>query len=820
MFAALLAGGCHGGNNNHDGGSADVPASAIADYYVSPTGNDANPGTIDQPFLTLERGRVAATALWQTAATTSRTAPITVMLRDGSYYLSALAGGNGTQQFGAADSGSAALPIAYRNYPGETPIVSGGYRVTGWTNVTGNTWTVALPAAAVNFEDLYYDGVRRLRPRIGAGTSDVGGYLRVAANAQAMVYDTLQYDPADPIVDWANLDAPAGCGDATTSTAPVGDIELIYHELAGTSKLRIKCIDSANHLIYFTGRAALETVQHNRYIVENVRDALTQPGQWFLDRSTAPFTLTYLANPGEDPNTDSVIIPQLAADSPWVVLANGLHDVQFSGITFSHDNYVVPDAGYTYIRLDSTVSSAISCINCERVAFDSDVITHTSGAGIDFTTCTAVTTPTFAGQPTYPCPVADPNGATVGDSFTNGGIFDTGAHGIRIGQLALTMAGGDTTANLPQSIAVQDTIIDGVGRTIAKAFPIAQGCGHDNSYTHNELHDSYSGGINIGALNCPPAVGQQGSFNNVAANNLIYDLGQGISNDFGCLYFNVGTLTYEPAGNQAHDNICHDINDATASNDSNGFGGQGVYIDNFTGGVDVRNNLIYRVSGIAMNLTSGPGPASPVANTIENNIFAFARDRMIELNQPWNKLTCPGDTTLKFSATNNIFYFDRDMSSTPAFFVQGGCTYTCESAMTGDGGQMFSAYESFANNTYYRADGTFDSDTKAFHVQTSIDLTGSATDPTVYCDTAAAQLTFMPFTAWQGTVGDDLGSSTANPHFTNPTTGDFTFANGAPAGFTPIDFQSIGRTATAIAALPDHPVAATLPTSTFSPSDF
>jgi hypothetical protein len=50
----------------------------------------------------------------------------------------------------------------------------------------------------------------------------------------------------------------------------------------------------------------------HRYLVENIQDALAQPGQWFLDRSTNPWTLIYAANSGENPNIDTVLVPQLS----------------------------------------------------------------------------------------------------------------------------------------------------------------------------------------------------------------------------------------------------------------------------------------------------------------------------------------------------------------------------------------------------------------------------------------------------------------------------------------------------------------------------
>jgi len=67
----------------------------------------------------------------------------------------------------------------------------------------------------------------------------------------------------------------------------------------------------------------------HRYLIEDVKEALKKPGEWYLDRCTDPpgctnsdgtWTLTYLAKPGENPNKQSVIVPQL----PQLLAAEGL----------------------------------------------------------------------------------------------------------------------------------------------------------------------------------------------------------------------------------------------------------------------------------------------------------------------------------------------------------------------------------------------------------------------------------------------------------------------------------------------------------------
>jgi uncharacterized protein YjdB len=78
---------------------------AIAEtYYVSPTGsNNSYPGTINQPWAT-----------WQKAFNTAQ-AGDTVYLRGGTWYP--------TVQTNSVRSGTAANPICFFNYPGETPVL-------------------------------------------------------------------------------------------------------------------------------------------------------------------------------------------------------------------------------------------------------------------------------------------------------------------------------------------------------------------------------------------------------------------------------------------------------------------------------------------------------------------------------------------------------------------------------------------------------------------------------------------------------------------------------------------------------------------------
>ena len=93
--------------------------------------------------------------------------------------------------------------------------------------------------------------------------------------------------------------------------------------------------------------------------------------------------------------------------------------------------------------------------------------------------------------------------------------------------------------------------------------------------------------------------------------------------------------------------------------DSDGYGGDGMYVDDYTGLVDVENNLVYRVSGNAISF-SGPRAGPNQSSTVRNNILAFARQSLIERVRSLLFHTRAAQLPMFFVASNNLFYFDRN----------------------------------------------------------------------------------------------------------------------------------------------------------------
>ena len=245
-------------------------------------------------------------------------------------------------------------------------------------------------------------------------------------------------------------------------------------------------------------------------------------------------------------------------------------------------------------------------------------------------------------------------------------------------------------------------------------------------------------------------------------------------NDGGSIRVEDGNEVHISTGNKILNNRIHDVTDAGIM-DPDGYGGHGIYMDNQSGLVDVENNLVYRVSASA--IYTPHGPAFPgKANTIKNNILAFARTSMIDDSGPY-QYGVPTSANQSFVVTGNLFYFDRNEASGPPFRAEAGCTYSA--------GFPFPEFEEFFNNMYWRTDGAFASDPKAFHVQPN-----PGTGPNAPCSDDKTTWTFYTLAQWQSTELEDAGSVVKNPGFANSAypADDYSLPNGSPgAGFVVFD---------------------------------
>jgi uncharacterized protein YjdB len=206
--------------------SGSVTIDAPNTFFVAPNGNDAWSGQLsspngngsDGPFASLSRAQYAVR---------SAPKPATVLLRNGTYYLaltpSTANSYPGTLSFTLADSGtSSTAGVTWQNYPGESPVISGGVPANAdplsgaglhlpWTN-SGNLYQAALPSVLSSgatlqpFESLYYNGQRRLRSRIhDNGTSPFPSMGYFMQNGQCVASPNTPPGQPSPTLASCNL---------------------------------------------------------------------------------------------------------------------------------------------------------------------------------------------------------------------------------------------------------------------------------------------------------------------------------------------------------------------------------------------------------------------------------------------------------------------------------------------------------------------------------------------------------------------------------------------------------------------------------------
>ncbi len=415
----------------------------------------------------------------------------------------------------------------------------------------------------------------------------------------------------------------------------MGDVELVVFDQWNVPRSRLVSVDASTLVVTTTSLGTPSSfhgyIPDHRYYADNVQEALSSPGQWYLDRIAQPETLSYLAMTGEDPSTTTRVVAPVLTQ---IVVASGLAYTTFRGLTFSYTNWSVGPNGYDSGQGLWDVPAALSFTDSVKVVLDGCTVSHVGGTAVEFEGNGAGWSPT----------TSDP----YGNEFINGVITDVGACGLRVGT---TPKAANTETTTAQGVHVADDLITGGSRFLHAGMAVIVGDAHHVVIEHDEIADWYQTAISVGyTFASQPAAGQPATYpaslthDDVVQYNLIHDIGRGVTNDFGAVYL----LTSDNTGNVVRNNVMHDlVNDPGG----NGFavsysGGNALYFDQGTSNVLTTDNLAYRATGAPFQQNEGR------ADLIENNILAWGRDSTIDH-------AIYESTGLWASFKNNIFYTDR-----------------------------------------------------------------------------------------------------------------------------------------------------------------
>ncbi len=309
------------------------PVLAFADVVlqVSPAGSDRADGSETSPLATVEQAVTRARTL-----RTHDDGNVRIILRGGVHRFSR------PLVLGLADSLPAGRTMSFEAFPGESPVISGGVPVTGWRRLHAGeagalspaarekVWVADVPAA-VEFRALY-DGARPL-PRARSAEYQSRGRARGLAD-RLEDRDLLEY-PAGALKRWANLK----------------DVEIFSrpNHVWIVNYLGIAALDETALTARTTVPATYTPT--GRFWVENVLEALDEPGEWVLN--TQEHRL-YLWPRGPEPGeaiTYPVVRTLVRVEGREDYWGNGdepARGFQFKGLVFRHtdrDVWTPTDAG-------------------------------------------------------------------------------------------------------------------------------------------------------------------------------------------------------------------------------------------------------------------------------------------------------------------------------------------------------------------------------------------------------------------------------------------------------------------------------------------
>jgi hypothetical protein len=572
ILAPLLLFACIGTN-------AYALSITVTQIFISPTGKDQNDGRSEsQPVATLEKGLEIAR---------NSNDDVKRLHLTGVFHIEK------PLVLTAKDTGTSLQSL------NEGATIDGGRQIKNWKPYKNGIWQADVPDAKKNgdkngwdFRQLYVNGALRHRAR-----TPNEGFYRVAGfpegTPKTVNYHTdcqsFEFKPGDIDPNWKNP----------------GDIDVVVYYFWSDNHLPIETIDTEKNIVRFKykgGKTFTDNFSETgaRYFVENVFEALDQPGEWYLDKTEG--ILYYMPQEGENMNDVEVIAPFA---TELLRIEGDLQKGEFAaikieGITFQHCNFVLPPGKVNDSQGSSEVPAAVNLQGTHGCSFSTCVFRNLGTYGIDL------------------------HAGCTKDIIMNCRFENLAAGAIRMNGGGI---GSNPLAHTKENI-VQRNEIKNYGMMYPSAVGIILKNTYNNTVHDNDIHHGYYTGISVGWVwGYGPSIAR----NNTIAHNHIHDIGFGVLSDMGGIY----TLG-QSSGTIILNNVIHDIS-------AHNYGGWGIYSDEGSTGLLIEKNIVYNTDFAGYDMHFGRDVI------IRNNIFALGKKDQINRTR--------GEEHISLTFENNIVYW-------------------------------------------------------------------------------------------------------------------------------------------------------------------
>ncbi|MDR2116242.1 MAG: right-handed parallel beta-helix repeat-containing protein [Planctomycetaceae bacterium] len=475
-------------------------------------------------------------------------------------------------------------------------IIDGSRIITGWKPYQNGIWQAEIPEVKEgkwSFRQIYVGGELRHRAK-----TPNEGFYRVAGcpegTPKTVSYHTdcqsFEFKPNDINPNWKNID----------------DVEVIVYYFWSDNHLPIESIDTKKNIVRFKykgGKTFTDDFSEKgaRYIVENVFEALDQPGEWYLDKVAG--IIYYMPKEGENLNEIEVVAPfakELLRIDGKPTDNNYVSGVTLQNMSFQYCHFEFPAGKVNDSQGSAEVTAAV----------------HLTGAkNCTFTECTFSNLGTFGMELKSGCSAVN---------ITKCRFENLAAGGIRINGGG---SGSNPLTHTKNNIISQNEIAN-YGQIYPSAVGIFVQHSYGNNISRNHIHHGYYTGISVGLFY---GYGRSVSRDNIVEYNHIHHIGQGLLSDMGAVY----TLGLSH-GTIIRNNLIHDV-------DAHGYGGWGIYNDEGSAGILIEKNIVYNTKFACYDMNYGR------EITIRNNIFALGQKDQISRTR--------GEKHMSLFFENNIVYW-------------------------------------------------------------------------------------------------------------------------------------------------------------------